>query len=286
MRRVEMMACLWILAVACRMGTAGTNDPSIRAGEHEALVEWYHATGGEQWKRSGGWLGPPGSECHWYGVTCGVYFNGEHQGQVGVVALNLQNNGLVGKVSSVTAPLPGLEKLLLDGNNIQGPLAPALVARWDQGLLEITPASLLHDVKRIVFRDGNPSLACGDSTTILESDGMAHRVTLDCGGTVVQHVPTCRSSDGRILEFDSLARLSEDSGLFQRDHETRTPGWFDAERVTITIVTEAGSRTTVWDLPAKKSLREWEFLSAVRGVLSRVNWQPSGSEGCAGDEVP
>ena len=38
--------------------------------EREALIALYNATDGDNWTCNDGWLGAPGTECSWYGVTC------------------------------------------------------------------------------------------------------------------------------------------------------------------------------------------------------------------------
>src|SRR5439155_9126219 len=58
-------------------GLLGQANPSpashkdtIPTTEREALLALYAATDGDRWKDHEGWLGPPGTECNWYGVAC------------------------------------------------------------------------------------------------------------------------------------------------------------------------------------------------------------------------
>ena len=58
----------FLLSAAFALEPAGL-QPLIPEIERDALVAIYNSTDGEGWYRADDWLGPPGSEPSWYGVT-------------------------------------------------------------------------------------------------------------------------------------------------------------------------------------------------------------------------
>jgi len=73
--------------------------------EREALISLYQSTDGDHWMYRDNWLGPPGSEGTWYGVTV----EGDH-----VTSIELPCNGLRGSVPAVLSKLQFLQNLNLD----------------------------------------------------------------------------------------------------------------------------------------------------------------------------
>lgn len=90
---------------------------AIPAGERQALVELYNATGGAGWTNNTGWLGGAGTECQWHGVVC----NGAEDH---VVTLYLYGNNLANFLPDLSA-LQMLVWMDLNGNQLIGSLPPA-----------------------------------------------------------------------------------------------------------------------------------------------------------------
>lgn len=103
--------------------------------QREALVTLYNNTDGDNWTISTDWLGAPGTECNWYGVTCidGVVSAVElpDNGLAGTLpeqlqlltelrTLNLSDNGLTGAIPPQLANVDVLETLLLQNNQLTG----------------------------------------------------------------------------------------------------------------------------------------------------------------------
>ncbi len=82
--------------------------------DRAALVEFYHATGGDDWKKNDGWL-TDDSIGTWYGVTV-------RDGRV--IHLSLPSNKLKGRLPKVVADLSKLVSLKLDGNRLLGEIPP------------------------------------------------------------------------------------------------------------------------------------------------------------------
>jgi len=79
--------------------------------ERRALLDLYAATEGEaSWDNHDGWNGPPGSECHWHGITC----NHTH-----VILIELGDNHLKGVLPDLSA-LTELDYLDVRGNQLHG----------------------------------------------------------------------------------------------------------------------------------------------------------------------
>ena len=94
--------------------------PVCNEDDRKALVSLYEATGGSDWTRSDGWLEDvPVRE--WHGVST------DSVGRV--LALDLSDNGLAGRLPELLAPLTSLTSLQLDGNEgLTGPLPLTLSA--------------------------------------------------------------------------------------------------------------------------------------------------------------
>ncbi len=123
--------------------TAGS-DPldDAETPERLALVALYNAAGGAGWMNRSGWLGEPGSECSWYGVTCdeadhatqlvlsGNNLNGDLPPRLGSLKylrrLDLSNNSLAGGIPGALGNLTRLERLKLTGNRLSGAIPAEL----------------------------------------------------------------------------------------------------------------------------------------------------------------
>ena len=119
--------------LAAALGTAALTlgaapaGAAIPATERQALLRLHARTQGLQWTQQGGWLGPVGSECDWYGVRCDA-------ARRHVVGLALANNQLRGRLPSLNG-LNQLRVLSLGLNYLEGPL-PSL--RGLSALRELT----------------------------------------------------------------------------------------------------------------------------------------------------
>lgn len=108
--------------------------------DRDALVSFFHATGGPGWNRDDNWLSDaPLSE--WYGVTIGA-------GRV--VELDLSQNQLSGQIPAAIGRLTGLTELDLFGNQLTGEIPAAIgdldnvtrLSLWANQLSGSIPAEL------------------------------------------------------------------------------------------------------------------------------------------------
>ena len=79
--------------------------------QREALIAFYNATGGPDWKNNDRWLDEPGTECNWYGVDC-------TNGELGVLRLLLNNNWLSGPIPPEISQLETLTEIDLRTNGL------------------------------------------------------------------------------------------------------------------------------------------------------------------------
>lgn len=106
----------WLLVLAPWL-MASQVEAQVSQAEREALIDLYHATGGDEWHDNQGWLSSPGSECNWHGVQCASP-GGDHF----VLRLMLPANNLIGELPQSLAGLDRLRTLSLHGNRIEGTL--------------------------------------------------------------------------------------------------------------------------------------------------------------------
>jgi Leucine-rich repeat (LRR) protein len=130
---------------------------AIPASQRDALVSLYNATGGPGWRDRTNWLGAPGSECTWFGVSCDT-------GSTTVVELTLHENNLVGTIPDSIGGFPDLRTLLLYDNKLRGSIPSAIgqLVKMDTMILdrnELTgtiPASIGNLTAMTLFNaDGN-----------------------------------------------------------------------------------------------------------------------------------
>ncbi|HYX22618.1 MAG TPA: pre-peptidase C-terminal domain-containing protein, partial [Thermoanaerobaculia bacterium] len=104
---VLILPSLLAFALPCRA--------AVPAAQRTALVALYDATGGPGWTSRDGWLGKPGTECSWAGVTCDA-------AATTVIQLSLGNDGLAGSLPAALGNLAGLQSLEAEGNSLTGAL--------------------------------------------------------------------------------------------------------------------------------------------------------------------
>ena len=103
------MIMMLLASVSPPMGTAHADA----AGDRDALVALYNATGGENWTNNGNWLSD-GPLDDWHGVTA------DSSGRV--VRLSLSFNELTGPIPGELGGLSNLESLSLSSNRLTGPI--------------------------------------------------------------------------------------------------------------------------------------------------------------------
>ena len=85
--------------------------------EREALIALYNSTDGANWIENSGWLGEPGTECTWYGITCQ---------DSKVTNIDLEENNLVGTMPPEIGCMPDLLDLRLHRNSLSGSIQAAI----------------------------------------------------------------------------------------------------------------------------------------------------------------
>jgi hypothetical protein len=111
-KKVFIMIGLVMLLLMLMQGMA---KAQILDTQRQALIDLYNNTGGDTWVNSNGWIGDPGTECDWYGVTC-------NETEDYVIWLTLETNDLEGAIPSSISDLTELSDLDLSGNFITEPI--------------------------------------------------------------------------------------------------------------------------------------------------------------------
>ncbi len=115
-RTCYLFAALLVLLLAAPAGAKSFWGP-LSPVEREALIDLYEATDGENWINNEGWLGPPGTECDWHGVSCGCFTEGACPA---VYQIDLEQNNLRGYLPRSIRRFRQLQVLNLAINRLQG----------------------------------------------------------------------------------------------------------------------------------------------------------------------
>lgn len=265
------LSLLSILIVLTPRRSSTQDTDVVDAKERQALVALYNSTGGANWVHKQGWLGPFGSECNWYGVGCGRAASGQRT----IRDLDLPSNGLAGRIPSGMDSLEGLKRLVLRGNNVEGPLPEGLLRKFDDGYLEIEPLSLIHDVREIVYSSNNPSTLCSGFKATFMADGSVQLERRLCPANSNQtELEDCEHRDGKTRDFDMLARFLVRSGFFSPREDSEANRGSDLEQLTLTATRRSiGAVSRMWTPPP--SFAEWSFSVAINGVIRETRWNGS-----------
>ncbi|MGA8223521.1 MAG: hypothetical protein WB780_17870 [Candidatus Acidiferrales bacterium] len=276
-----------------RSGSTG----AIPLEERQALEALYKATDGEHWTHRAGWLGPPGMECNWHGVSCGgsedeglrvvevdLYENnlkGAIPDAIGQLrkldSLNLGMNQLTGAIPAALGQLGDLEWLTLVGNHFSGLVPDPLIQRWLAGRLDISAeTSLLTDVSEIEYESSATALLCARLRFVFRGDDSVVSYAVRCRGAAPDDRTTfCEAKEGHIGrgEFARLAWLIERNGFFEMNPEyyrNVTHASFEDTRVT-----RGGKIHAVSNYAGAGPFALWITQRAIEGVGANAEWEKS-----------
>jgi hypothetical protein len=278
----------------CEDSPSHAKSQTISTKERQALIDLYNSTNGTGWRNHEGWLGPPGTECDWYGVACWDDNNRPST----VNGLELSENNLSGTLPESLGALAGLETLEVLENDLHGPIPKSLselthldrlnivfthlsgllpdplIQRWLSGTLWINAdAPQLSNISEIDSQSSASSVLCSSDRIILRSGGSATRLTERCRNVTPEDRSTyCEVKKGKVngAEFAVLAWIIEKNGFFSLKPEySRTVTDSGGES---TRVTREGKAHTVMTYAANGPLELVTIQLAISGVESGIQW--------------
>lgn len=261
---------LFVLFTSPAASYLAAQQPSHNVAPHErdALIALYRATEGEHWTKHDGWLGEPGTECSWYGVTC--YERADKP--VTVDSLVLSENNLRGPIPEQITQLKGLHWFVIFGNHLSGMVPSALKSRWLEGQVVIAAeANLLTDISEIDYEYFPSAVLCASHRVILRADGSAVMYSEKCRNATPKDRRTfCEVKEGKNYGFALLAHLLEAQGFFELGKEydlNITDSVFQSTRVV-----RGGKGTEVVEYAGGAPFALWAINRAIEGVGASVEW--------------
>jgi hypothetical protein len=263
-----LLSSVLVLAALDTFSQTAEKSNTIPVEERTVLELLYKSSGGANWLNKSGWLGPLGTECQWYGITCN--FPDRTGRNPSVVSLDFSENSLSGAVPVELGGLQNLEWLSLFGNRLTGTLPEPLIQRWLNGALQIaSEPHLLTNISAIDYETNASSLLCARQRIILNSDRTVLLYTTRCRSRQARST-YCEVKQGQVTwdEFAKLARTVEKDGFFnlQPDYVRNiTDAGFENTRVT-----RAGSSKQVSNYASAGPIELWEIQRAIEGVAADV----------------
>jgi hypothetical protein len=243
---------------------------TVSQTEREALLVLYQATDGNHWKNSDGWLGAPGTECEWFGVSCFEPL----AGTATVTALNLGENNLKGTIPDQLGQLPNLESLSLFGNQLRGTVPELLIHRWISGSLWLAAEdSILTDVSEIDFESSPSMLLCGRIRITVNVDGSVAYLSKRCRNSNPNDRTTfCEVKRGQVWPryFAKLAWTLNANGFygFHREYDRNiTEGTFESTRVV-----KSGKKYEVVNYADAGPFELWVIQRAIESTVTDAEW--------------
>jgi hypothetical protein len=249
-------------------------DPSlggVSASERQVLLELFDSTGGPTWTNPAGWGGRPGTECSWAGIECRPVQSIQPMSQVH--AIDLTRNHLTGSLPASLASLPGLTTLDLTDSGISTPLPEALLARWEQGLLDIRGDLPLTDITEIrLFVSTN--VWCANEAIILKNDGTVTRYRERCRKPrATDPRPYCEIRRAKTREFSRVARFLASNGFYASHERPLDKGvWVDVPIVTVSVTDPRGVHAVEVLPNGDDSLQAWSYDAVIRGTIADLDW--------------
>lgn len=251
--------------------SASLNQHAIPQSERQALVALYGATDGHHWKDHEGWLGPPGTECDWHGVSCTTI------GDVGTVVTGIQltENNVKGRIPAEMAELSHLEDLDIVGNRLTGIVPEPLVRRWLSGSLWIAAEDpRLTDVSEIDFESAASSALCARFRIVIRSNRrVTHFAEICRHSTPRDRAIFCEVKHGEVWpgEFAKLAWLLKDNG-FNELQPRYDSGITDATFESTRAVTDHEKKEVV-NYADAGLFNLWMMQRAIMGMTEDTEWQ-------------
>jgi hypothetical protein len=212
---------------------AGFAHAQIPASERTALIALYNSTDGANWTDNSGWLGPPGTECSWFGVDCRM-FDSNPLDQY-VYELGLPDNDLRGTIPPELGNLTNMRNLFLSWNELTGSI----------------PAELgnLSNVRNIELHTNHLSGTIPPELGNLPLINYMHLCCNQLGGEIPTELENLTTLQDYALDFGWNALFTDDSSLiaFLNVKHSGWGGWQSSQTISpVNVTVDSVSDHTVW----------------------------------------
>src|SRR5690348_2685215 len=165
-----------------------------------------------------------------------------------------------------------------------GPNHSSLASRSDRDASSM-PQQRVGTISEIDYEWSASALLCERHRIILHADGTETLFTKLCRNAHPNDRDTfCQIKQGYVgkIEFNNLARLVQDNGLFSMKprYETNTDGTVTTDNIfeSLRVTTQSGKPREVVSYAGNGPFRLWTILTAVEGISAFADWNSTSEQ--------
>lgn len=275
---MRMPLLLFLIFQAMNSQATEWKMPPLPTEERQALINLYHSTDGQNWKKKDGWLGNSGTECDWFGISCTV----REDGSPSVWGIELEENNLTGSLPESLNRFDRLESLFLQGNKLTGNLPTKILERWQDGPLHFLGYGSQFDsqISEISMEFTDVS-RCTNYRVTFRPSGFAQLESEKCRQPHAKDPkPYCQVQTGYSSQFsDDFDRLCwllnrlDFPHLSSKYWRSMTHGG-----LYVISVVKNGRKFTLEDYGSYAPVSVWEIKRIISGMASESWWQSEESK--------
>jgi hypothetical protein len=276
--RIVLIVFSVVVSLAPRAVSMPQPTSDVPPAERQILMEFFAATGGEQWTKRGGW-GTSTPVCDWFGVICD-FLDGDAS-RPNVRSLSLPFNNLTGQVPPSLAGLARLRSLNLSHNHLTGRIAKVWLDRWDAHDFDLNVGgnSIADFVSKLSVRYASTGTLCSVTDDVrfqLDVDVAKDRSvfqTVRCVDYKSRRT-YCLVREGRAPGIGRFSRALDALGFARFEPQYEEVDGFTTHAVSLTTTaTWPGQPRVSVETYARQGPRDvWMAQQLFLSLLTQISW--------------